>query len=283
MILFKKSQALQDYLDRNRNQHRKIGFVPTMGALHEGHISLLQASRQQNDCTVCSIFVNPTQFNDPADFKKYPVTLDDDISKLEKIETDILFLPDVEEIYPNGTDQLPHYALGRLEHLLEGVYRPGHFQGVCQVMDRLLTIVQPDNLYMGQKDYQQCMVVKRLQQIIHSHTVFNTGATVREHDGLALSSRNLRLNEAERKQAVTISQVLLYLKQHLQEGSLEALLEHGRQQLETTGFRPDYLEIADAATLEPVRQWDGQTKLVALVAAYLHDVRLIDNMIITGN
>ena len=138
------------------------------GALHSGHISLIGESKLHCDITICSIFVNPTQFNDPADFEKYPVTIENDIYQLHKTGTDILFLPSVAEIYPNGLDNGPHYELGFLESILEGYYRPGHFQGVCRVMHRLLTICQPDELYMGQKDYQQCMVVKNCCQTITS-------------------------------------------------------------------------------------------------------------------
>ncbi len=283
MILFKKKNALQEYLNRNRTESKKIGFVPTMGALHEGHISLLRSAAENNDCTVCSIFVNPTQFNDPADFKKYPVTLETDISKLESAGTDILFLPDLNEMYPNGTTGLRQYTLGQLELILEGHYRPGHFQGVCQVMDRLLTIVQPRNLYMGQKDYQQCMVVKKLQQIIYSDAVFNTCDTIREPDGLALSSRNLRLNATDRKEAVAISQVLSGIKDRLRPGPVQALIQKGKETLADHGFKTDYVAIAHAEDLSPVDVWDGSTPLVALVAAYLNGIRLIDNMVLTAN
>ena len=278
MILFKKTNALHEYLKRKKKDQHKIGFVPTMGALHEGHLSLIKKSVQSNECTVCSIFINPTQFNNAADFKKYPVTLETDISLLEHANTDILFLPDAEEIYPDGTSALLRYPLGKIENILEGFYRPGHFQGVCQVMHRLLDIVHPDNLYMGQKDYQQCMVLKKLLEIIQSDAVLHTCATMREPDGLALSSRNLRLNEEERKEAVAISQVLLYIKKDLQPGPLEMLIEEGKNILSLHHFKTDYVAIANAATLEQVSNWDGNTPLIALIAAYMNEVRLIDNM-----
>lgn len=282
MILIKKFNALHEYLKHIREENNKIGFVPTMGALHEGHLSLLKNSILANDCTVCSIFVNPTQFNNASDFKKYPVTLETDISLLEHANTDILFLPDVEEIYPDGFSKLPHYALGDIEHNLEGFYRPGHFQGVCQVMHRLLDMVNPTNLYMGQKDYQQCMVIKKLQELIHSAAVLHACATMREPDGLALSSRNLRLNEKERNEAVTISQVLFYIKEALRPGSLDVLIHEGKKMLEQHHFKTDYVAIAEADTLEQVSHWDGNTRLIALIAAYINEVRLIDNMLLTA-
>src|SRR5882757_11264752 len=166
MILFKRAEDLTGWLREQRSRGKSIGFVPTMGALHPGHISLIDISKKTTEITVCSVFVNPTQFNDPRDFQKYPITIENDILLLEKAGTDALFLPEVGEIYPNGIKDLEKYDLGRLETLLEGAFRPGHFQGVCQVMRRLLEAVRPDQLFMGQKDYQQCMVVRRLLEII---------------------------------------------------------------------------------------------------------------------
>lgn len=283
MILLKKSLQLSEQVLRLKTAGLKTGFVPTMGALHNGHLSLLKASKENNDITVCSIFVNPTQFNNATDFTKYPVTIENDIRLLEQSGTDILFLPDVDEIYPNGTTQVQSYDLGHLESSLEGKYRPGHFQGVCQVMNRLLDIVQPHQLYMGQKDYQQCMVVNRLLEIMHSRIKLNTCPTQREPDGLAMSSRNMRLNDEERKKAVTIFNVLQLLKNTLQPGCLNKAINTGKMMLEQNQFAVDYVAITDAATLEPVRHWDGRQALTALIAAFMHEVRLIDNMVITGS
>src|SRR5690348_11900589 len=165
MIIFKKALALQNKLKQLKKSKEKIGFVPTMGALHDGHLALIEQSKSVDTTTVCSIFVNPTQFNDKKDFEKYPVTIENDIYLLEKSNTNILFLPSVDEIYPEGLATNFSYDLGFLETILEGFYRPGHFQGVCRVMDKLLNIVQPDDLFMGQKDYQQCMVIKRLIEL----------------------------------------------------------------------------------------------------------------------
>lgn len=281
MILFKKITALDQYLSKARKKGLLIGFVPTMGALHQGHLSLIAASRAANNLTVTSIFVNPTQFNDPKDFEKYPVTLDNDITLLEATGCDILFLPSVSEIYPTGTSQLPQYDLGYLETILEGKYRPGHFQGVCKVMHRLLTAVKPNNLYMGQKDYQQCMVVIRLLKIIDSDTDIHTCPTLREADGLAMSSRNMRLNPTERVQALAIFEMLTYIKQHFKKTNIAALQQYAIEYLQKKGFNPvDYAVIAKTEDLSLISEWNGKDKLVVLVAAFLNGVRLIDNMVL---
>ena len=280
MILFKKTNDLIKYLDNQRNLGKKLGFVPTMGALHEGHLSLIRLSKAATDLTICSIFVNPTQFNDPADFEKYPITTDKDIALLLTAGCDLLFLPAVSEMYPEGIMGKPEYDLGDMETLLEGKFRPGHFQGVCQVVHQLLAQVNPHDLFLGQKDYQQCMVIDRLmQQTGFKETVtLHICPTLRETDGLAMSSRNRRLNDSDRKKAASIFRTLSYLKQQLHTGSLDALLQTASDQLEQEGFRTDYLVVADAASLQPVSTWDGSQKLVALVATFLGGVRLIDNL-----
>lgn len=280
MILFKKSAQLIAYVSKIKETGNKIGFVPTMGALHKGHLSLLEASAKNNKLTICSIFVNPTQFNDPNDLRKYPVTLEKDIHLLSEAGTDLIFLPDASEIYPNGFSHLHHYPLGYLENSLEGKSRPGHFQGVCQVMDRLLDIIQPDNLYMGQKDYQQCMVVAKLLEIKQAGIVLNTCPTLRERDGLAMSSRNMRLNTEDRKNAIAIFIALNHIKENFQPGNLEGLKNNAHDILKKHQFKPDYVEITDAVTLQTQSDWDGKQKLVALVAAFINEVRLIDNMIL---
>lgn len=282
MIIFKKAADLRHYLAEQKKRKRSVGFAPTMGALHQGHISLLEASKKDNDITISSIFINPAQFNDPADFEKYPVTIEKDIYMLEKAGCDILFLPSVREIYPDGLTNHKQYDLGQLETLLEGKFRPGHFQGVCMVVERLLNIVGPGKLYLGQKDYQQCMVIKRLIQLmgIEKDTTLVVCPTLREPDGLAMSSRNMRLNEEERKKAVAIYNVLTGIKNNLQPSSLINIINKAVEELVAKGFRVDYVGIADAITLEPVTEWDGRQKLVALVAAFNNQVRLIDNMLI---
>jgi pantoate--beta-alanine ligase len=281
MILFKRRNDLHKYLDAQRKSGLKTGFVPTMGALHQGHVSLIRKARDANDLTICSIFINPTQFNDPADFKKYPVTLENDIEKLEEAGCDILFLPSVEEIYPGGIHEKKQYDIGYLETILEGKYRPGHFQGVSTVVHLLLSIVQPDNLYLGQKDYQQCMVIKKLLELTGMDTItIHISPTLRENDGLAMSSRNMRLDADARKQATAIYQSLTYIKEQLKPGDLGSIKKQAVTTLSEKGFKVDYIEIADAENLFIVDKWDGKQKLVALAAAYLGNVRLIDNLLL---
>jgi pantoate--beta-alanine ligase len=281
MIIFKYAPQLAEYIQQQKNAGRQIGFAPTMGALHSGHIALIKRSKQETDITVCSIFVNPTQFNNPTDYQLYPNTIEKDIQQLEEAGTNVLFLPSIQEMYPNGTSGLEHYDLDYLETILEGKYRPGHFQGVCQVMSRLLTMVKPHQLFMGQKDYQQCMVVSRLLQLMNSSTKLVTFPTVREPDGLAMSSRNLRLRSEDRQKATTIYACLTLIKEQCKKGAdWTAIKERAVQLLTSRGFRIDYVELADATTLQPASSCQGLGTQVALIAAFLGDVRLIDNMIL---
>lgn len=283
MLIFHTVDQLSGYLLHLKQQGQTIGFAPTMGALHRGHLSLLKASKKHCDKTVSSIFVNPTQFNNRADFEKYPITIAADISMLELVGCDILFLPSVAAMYPSGTEKRTDYDLGFLETVLEGSSRPGHFQGVCMVMDRLLSIVVPNHLFMGLKDYQQCMVVKRLLELKGWKQViqFHACPTLREADGLAMSSRNLRLSEEQRKTAPAIYECLQFIKENLQPGTLHSLKQKACQLLEQKGFKIDYVEIADASSLELIQTWNGTQSLTALIAAYLGDIRLIDNMVVT--
>ncbi|WP_143306690.1 pantoate--beta-alanine ligase [Chitinophaga vietnamensis] len=288
MYLFKRSNDLKKHLDLVRKSGKSIGFVPTMGALHNGHLSLIQAAKKENDIAVCSIFVNPTQFNDPKDFEKYPVTIEEDIKKLNDASTDILFLPSVDEMYPEGLSGGLHYDFGDLETILEGKFRPGHFQGVGKIVHKLLDIVQPAKLFMGQKDLQQCLIVRKLLKIIDSPVELVVCPTEREASGLAMSSRNARLSPAARKKAVAIYQALEHLKQqfgkglHFLEGAHDAF-----DDLKTQGFDPEYVDILSLdpdGNLHPLNQppADNDT-IVAAIAAWLDGVRLIDNMIIRGN
>lgn len=279
MIICTTKKALQNALAPYAYQQKNVGFVPTMGALHQGHISLINHSKQTCEVTVCSIFVNPTQFNDPKDFEKYPVTIEQDVLLLTNAGCDILFLPSVTEMYPQGMTQLEHYDLGSLETVLEGAFRPGHFQGVCQVVNRLLDAVQPTHLFMGQKDYQQCMVIQRLLSLTGKNIQLVLGETLRETSGLAMSSRNTRLTALGRQHATAIYQSLIYIQQHLQHSTLEQLKKQAIQNLVNAGFHKiDYVEICEPATLRPLLQYQLGHKAVALVAAFLEDVRLIDNM-----
>jgi pantoate--beta-alanine ligase len=199
---------------------------------------------------------------------------------LTRAGTDVLFLPSEAEIYPQGKAGLETYDLGELESTLEGRYRPGHFQGVCQVMSRLLGLVVPDDLFMGQKDYQQCLVVQKLIRDLGMKVQFHIVATVRETDGLAQSSRNRRLSRDQRKNAVAISQVLLEIKEKLKPGNIGPVLKDAGKKLVSAHFKTDYICIAETTNLHAIQNWDGKEKVVALIAAYQGEVRLIDNMLL---
>jgi pantoate--beta-alanine ligase len=255
-----------------------IGFVPTMGALHKGHLSLINKSKSAENLTVCSIFVNPTQFNNPDDFQKYPITIEEDIKLLEMNGCDILFLPSYSEIYPHDF-LAKNYELGLIETSLEGAYRPGHFQGVCMVVEILLRIVDCDTLYLGQKDLQQCLIIKKLLELENIHSKLVISETIREENGLAMSSRNKRLTHEEQKKAGVIFQALNYIKQNIQLATIDELKFNATNLLSQNGLEKDYIEITNL-NLTPIQNWDGIEKIVALTAVTLNGVRLIDNMIL---
>lgn len=281
MVLQKRIQLLDKYLKKLKSEGLSVGFVPTMGALHKGHISLIKACKKACDITVCSIFVNPTQFNDKVDFENYPITIDRDIELLHNAGCDILFLPSVKEIYPKGLTNKRKIDFGFLAQTLEGEYRPGHFDGMAQVVERLLRIVKPDKLFMGQKDFQQQLIVAQLIRKRKFKVKLITCPTVREKGGLAMSSRNVRLNEAARKQALAISKVLRAVKRkvNLSQTDIATLQKWGYNQLAVLpGIEVEYFEIRDSIDLRPVTS--KKRKLVALVAAKVGGVRLIDNMLL---
>ena len=281
MILFKTSLDLSKHLALQVEKGKTIGFVPTMGALHLGHLGLIKESKVMSDVTICSIFVNPTQFNDPKDFANYPQTLEQDIFALESIGTDIVFLPNLEEIYPYGPELTQKIDLGYLETILEGKYRPGHFQGVCQVVQRLLTIVKPTILFLGQKDFQQYLVIKKLINSMGWPINIRLIQTYRESSGLALSSRNLRLSDKDKIASATLNQSLELLKNELHPGNLDRIIKNATQMILSGGFdKIDYLAICNAQTLENITHWDAKTALIGLVAAYIDGIRLIDNRIL---
>ncbi len=279
MTIFKKQDALSPYIEAQKKQGRTVGFVPTMGALHQGHISLINQARNQNDLVVCSIFINPTQFNNAEDFRLYPVTIAADIEMLLQSGCDVLFLPSTEEIYPAGY-QSRKYELGNLEKVLEGQFRPGHFQGVCQVVDRLVEIVDPLRMYLGQKDFQQCMVIRRLLELEgkQNEVQLVIAPTLRENDGLAMSSRNLRLDAVQRQKAVLIYEVLQTIRAEWNHKSPDQLKKEGREKLEAAGFVVDYIEIVDQHSL--LSADNDHPAPVALIAAAIGGIRLIDNLVL---
>jgi len=277
-ILTSKS-ALTEALDNARQGNRTIGFIPTMGALHKGHLSLLKIASELTDIVVCSIFVNPTQFNSQTDLEKYPRPIEADTKLLEASKCDFLFLPAISEMYPDNDDKW-EFDVGYLENVLEGKFRAGHYQGVTQIVKKLLDAVKPDYIFLGQKDYQQVMVLDRMVRVLHMPVELVMCPIVREEDGLALSSRNIHLSEIERRQALALSETLNYTKQNFEQETIENLkLDAWNMLSEAEGVIPEYFEICDTNTLLPVDSKNA-AGIVALVAARVGNTRLIDNIIL---
>jgi pantoate--beta-alanine ligase len=282
MVIFKKVADLQHYLSTKMSSSQPIGFVPTMGALHGGHISIINKAKANGNLVVCSIFVNPTQFNEKSDYDKYPITIDADMELLLKADCDVLFMPSVQEVYPDGTENTKTYDFGYLDTIMEGAKRPGHFKGVGQVVSRLLEIVQPQYLYLGQKDYQQCMVIRKLLDLMHfdKEVKLIICPTVREADGLAMSSRNRRLTEPQRLLAGTIYQCLISIQTKQKSAPFKTVQKECNDLLNEKGFIPEYVSLADARDLTLINDFDNDRPMVALIAAKIGDVRLIDNLLL---
>lgn len=262
-----------------RSQGQSIGFVPTMGALHAGHLSLINRAKTENELVICSIFVNPTQFNDAADLAAYPRTLAEDIALLESVGCDYLYVPAVDDIYPVG-ETVKSYDFGRLETLFEGEFRPGHFKGVGQVVSKLLHTVAPNRLYLGQKDYQQCMVITDLirQMGWQNKTEVVVCPTDREATGLARSSRNQRLSPEGLVAATALYRVLQKCRE-IYTDFTPAELEHwAKAELAKDALiRPEYFQFVHPQTLAPITDWNKQPAVWVLIAAWVADIRLIDN------
>lgn len=281
MVIFKKIADLQNYLNTLHAAGRQTGFIPTMGALHAGHISLIDKARAAGLTTVCSIFLNPTQFNDKKDLEKYPVSTAADIEALTDAGCDILFLPSVDEIYPGGEGETRTYDFGYLDTILEGATRPGHFKGVGQVVARLLSITTPDKLFLGQKDYQQCMVITKLVDILGTGAPeIVIGDTVREADGLAMSSRNRRLTEPQRIVAAVIYQCLISIESKQHTDRFDIVKKQCEDLLKAKGFAVEYVALANAGTLQLLDDYQPGAQMVALIAAKIGEIRLIDNILI---
>lgn len=281
MVIFKEIINLRRYLQKEVLKGSKIGFIPTMGALHQGHLSLIENSKKHKQITVCSVFLNPTQFNNPDDFVKYPISIDADIDLLLNQDCDVLFLPSTDEIYPGGSQNTPVYEFGAIDTILEAAQRPGHFKGVGQVVARLLQIVNPDMLFLGQKDYQQCIVIQQLKEQLHLDQLYiEVCPTVREADGLAMSSRNRRLSQIQRNVAQNIYRCLQLIRLKQSETSFENVQKECVGLLNENGFTVEYITLAHADTLEILTDYNGHVPTVALIAARLGDIRLIDNIIL---
>lgn len=256
-----------------------VGFVPTMGALHAGHVSLVKEAKKINNKVVVSIFVNPIQFNDKKDLEKYPRTLENDILLLKPQKVDVIFAPDADEIYPNGDTEGADIDLGGLDTYMEGAFRPGHFKGVAQVVKRLLDIVKPDHLYMGQKDFQQFTIIQYMLSSLEINTKLVVCPIKREANGLAMSSRNERLSRSTRDMASIIYKVLKSAKRQMATKSPEQIIKFAMSKLVVHPIVPEYFAIVDGNLLTPVNDFGSHDYVVACVAVWADGVRLIDNLI----
>lgn len=278
MLIFKKVTDLQRWL---LSQNAPIGFAPTMGALHEGHLELIRMAKREGCLAVASIFVNPTQFNDPRDLEKYPRTPEKDAALLVTADCDVLFIPSVEEVYPPGQNFTIDLDFRHLDKVMEGEFRPGHFKGMATVVHRLLDIVRPQRLYMGQKDYQQLSIVRDMIRQLQMPCELVMCPTVREADGLAMSSRNVRLSADMRRVAPVIHETLQWAKTALAAGRLSFDIQaEAMQKLADAGLRPEYFEIVDGVSLLPVKDRNASNFIVACTAAFAGEVRLIDNLLL---
>lgn len=275
MNTYNKIQDLQNELKAQSSKGKTIGFVPTMGALHQGHISLVHQARAACDIVVVSIFVNPIQFNNLEDLKKYPRTFETDAKLLEEATCDYIFYPTVEEMYPEQVTQ--KYDFGSLENVMEGAFREGHFNGVGVVVNKLFEIVNADKAFFGKKDFQQLAIIRRLVEIENLSVEVIAGETMRDCDGLAMSSRNVRLTAEERNYAPEIFSTLSWVKENMESQSPVELMEEAMKKL-SVHFKPEYFQIVDGLSLQMISSWDETDYPVACVAAQLGAVRLIDNL-----
>lgn len=273
--------ALKAWLQPMQAVQSKIALVPTMGALHKGHLSLIEIAQQHTPIVVCSIFVNPTQFTDPKDLEKYPRPLEHDIKMLKEAGCSAVFMPTVKEMYPQYPEpEQWHIDLGSAEFLLEGEFRKGHYQGVTQIVKKLFDAVQPDLAFFGQKDFQQVLMIKNMVKYFDLPVEIVSCPIIREDDGLAMSSRNIHLSATDRQNALVLSRALQYVQDNYHSLSLEALLAQAKQMInETPGVELDYFTIADQETLLPISNKEAENA-IALVAAKVGETRLIDNMLL---
>lgn len=284
MLVFHRVNDLQQYLRQVKLAGKTVGFAPTMGALHPGHFSLIGQMAPNQDLSVCSIFVNPTQFNEAADLQKYPRTEEKDLEQLLEVGCAVVFLPPVEEVYPSGLDTRHDFDFGNLDKTMEGAHRPGHFKGVAQVVYRLLDIVRPDRLYMGQKDYQQFSIIRAMLRQLKSDIQLVVCPIIREADGLAMSSRNRLLTPEGRAQAPLIHATLNWAKSALDQLPPELIQKEAMERLaQPAHFQPEYFELVDGLTLVPVKDAAAHDLIVACTAVRVGAVRLIDNQVLKGD
>lgn len=275
MLVVKTIEELKDVVFRIKSTNRSIGLVPTMGALHEGHLSLLKRAKQENEAVICSIFVNPVQFNNADDLAKYPRDLDSDLNLIGPY-VDVVFAPSAEEIFPEPPKE--HYDFGMLERVMEGAFRPGHFNGVGVIVKRLLDWTCPDKAYFGEKDFQQLVIIKSMVKQYGLKTQIVPCPIVREESGLALSSRNQRLSPEDRKKAAEIHRILQESLK-LKEKPVQTIKDFVIQEInKIDGFKLDYYEIVDDTTLQNVEFEDLSEGIIGCIAVYVGEVRLIDNI-----
>ena len=280
MKIIKKVAQLQKEITKLKKAGKTIGFTPTMGALHKGHVTLAKQMVKENDIGIVSIFVNPTQFNEASDLKNYPRTLKNDAALLEKAKVHIVFAPSNEEVYPRGLKTTLKLDLRGLDKRMEGQFRKGHFAGVCQVVKRLLDITTPDSLYMGQKDFQQFTIIDQMIAALKIPTRLVVCDIVREKSGLAMSSRNSRLTADHKKRATIIYETLQWIKKNKNRYSLSDLKQKALDKMSIPGFKPEYVSIVNGNTLKNIRKMGAHDYVVVCTAVWAGEVRLIDNMIL---
>jgi pantoate--beta-alanine ligase len=278
MDILKTVKEVRDVVSSLHPEGKTVGFVPTMGALHEGHFSLVKQCIADNDICVVSIFVNPTQFNNKEDLVKYPRNLERDALYLEKQGVNIIFAPSEEEIYPEPDTR--QFDFGRIDKVMEGIHRPGHFNGVAQVVSRLFDIVKPDRAYFGEKDFQQLAVIRAMVKQLELLVQIVPMPIVREGSGLALSSRNERLTQKQKGIAVAISKTLSESREWIADCTVAEVLENVAGALNAyDGLEVEYYEIVDGYTLQPVSDWADSDYIVGCIAIFCSEVRLIDNIV----
>lgn len=279
MKVLRTVKELAEFSRSLRAEGRTIGLVPTMGALHAGHLSLVRKARGENDAVVVSVFVNPTQFNNPDDLSTYPRTEDADAALLEQEGVDVMFAPEVQEIYPEGGDEGYVFDLGRVAEVMEGAMRPGHFQGVAQIVSKLLRMATPHRAYFGEKDFQQIAVIRRMVATEGIDVDIVACPIVREADGLALSSRNVRLSSSQREVAPGIHKALADSVELSRTHSPQEVHDHVVERINALPYcEVEYFSIVDGQTLQPAGSWDDASHIVGCVTVYCGDVRLIDNI-----
>lgn len=284
MKVYKTVRGLQAHITKLKSKKKRIGYVPTLGALHNGHMSLIRQANANCDITVCSIFVNPTQFNETSDLDKYPRTFEADSTLLKENECDILFFPGPKQIYPPGLDTTIALDFEGLDTVMEGAFRPGHFDGVAQVVKRLLDIVKPHELIMGQKDFQQVAIVRHMMTHFKIKTKLVVSPTIRESHGLAMSSRNERLSKKLRQDAAIIHETLQWIKDNQQKYKKVVTLEKkALAMLSIPRFKPEYVSIIDGITLQSVNDIKKAKYVAVCTAVWAGKVRLIDNIILKGD